>query len=228
MSMASITLKGSERQALRGAQVISSADPAERLQVSVIVRRRDRAGFASRVASLASGQGEKCLSREEFARDHGASPEDLSAVRAFAAAQGLQVDDEHAGRRTVMLSGTVAQFSAAFHVKLDTLQHAQGNYRGRSGAIELPNSLSGVVEAVLGLDNRPQAKPHFRIRPASSSATSFDPTQLAALYGYPEATGEGQTVAIIELGGGFKPADLSTYFQGLGIAEHADRRCQWP
>ena len=50
---------------------------------------------------------------------------------------------------------------------------------------ELPGSLQGVVEAVLGLDSRPQAAAHFRIRPASSAATSFTPPQVAALYGFP-------------------------------------------
>jgi kumamolisin len=38
------------------------------------------------------------------------------------------------------------------------------------------------------------------------------------LYDYPSAqTGAGQTVAIIELGGGFRSSDLKTYFSGLGI-----------
>jgi kumamolisin len=71
---------------------------------------------------------------------------------------------------------------------------------------------------VLGLDSRPQAAAHFRVRPAASTDTSYTPTQVAALYGFPAATGAGQCVALIELGGGFRPADLDTYFQGLGVA----------
>ena len=86
------------------------------------------------------------------------------------------------------------------------------------GGIELPSSLAGIVEAVLGLDSRPQAAAHFRVRPAASTATSFTPTQVASLYGFPASTGVGQCVAIIELGGGFRPADLDTYFQGLGVS----------
>jgi len=31
------------------------------------------------------------------------------------------------------------------------------------------------------------------------------------------ATGSRRTIAILELGGGFDPADLATYFRGLGI-----------
>jgi kumamolisin len=167
------------------------------------------------------------MSRDEFAQAHGADPKDISAVRAFAAAHGLAVLEEHAARRTVVLAGTVAQFCSAFSVQLHRMTHADGPYRGRTGEIMLPPELAGVVEAVLGLDNRPQAKPHFRIRPtedtmslraAAASSVSFSPTQIADLYGFPAGTGAGECVAIIELGGGYAEADLDTYFAGLGLA----------
>ena len=39
------------------------------------------------------------------------------------------------------------------------------------------------------------------------------------MYGFPkDFNGSGQTIAIIELGGGFRTADLDTYFSGLGLA----------
>src|SRR5437764_948374 len=44
-------------------------------------------------------------------------------------------------------------------------------------------------------------------------------TQIEGLYNYPTGvTGKGQTVAIVELGGGYKPADLTAYFKSLGLA----------
>jgi kumamolisin len=217
--MASISLKGSDRAAVPGARVVAPADPAERLQVTVLIRRRARQDFASRVAALASGAGGPYLSRDEFAKRHAADAADLAAVRAFAAAKGLAVVQEHAARRTLLLAGTVAQFNAAFNVQLQQMAHAAGNYRGRTGVIELPGELDGIVEAVLGLDSRPQAAPHFRIRPATSAAAvSYTPVQVAAAYGFPAGTGAGQCVGLIELGGGFSPADLTTYFAGLGVS----------
>jgi kumamolisin len=224
--MANISLKGSDRAAVPGARVVAPADPAERLQVTVLVRRHARQDFAARVASLASGATGPYLSRAEFAKRHGADASDLAAVRAFAAAKGLAVVQEHAARRTVLLSGTVAQFNAAFNVQLQQMTHAGGRYRGRTGAIELPAELGGIVEAVLGLDGRPQARPHFRRRPAASAATgaaapaavSYTPVQVAAAYGFPSGTGAGQCVGLIELGGGFSPTDLATYFTGLGVS----------
>jgi kumamolisin len=216
--VANIPLEGSERVAMPGAKVLAPADPNERLEVTVLVRRRATEDFHGRVAALASGKSAAPpLSREQFAARYGADPNDVAAVRAFAAAHGLAVVQEHAGRRTVILSGTVAQFNSAFNVQLHQMRHGSCSYRGRSGRIELPNSLGGIVEAVLGLDSRPQAAAHFRVRPAASTAASFTPIQVASLYGFPASTGAGQCVAIIELGGGFRPADLDAYFKGLGL-----------
>jgi kumamolisin len=161
-------------------------------------------------------------SREAFADQFGADPADVAAVSTFASSFGLAVVASEPARRTVVLSGTVAQFNAAFGVSLRRIEHPDGTFRGRTGAIELPDELQGVVEAVLGLDDRPQAQPHFRVRPkagpAADTPTSFSPVQVADLYGFPAGTGAGETVAIIELGGGFKPKDLATYFAANKIS----------
>jgi kumamolisin len=216
--MTNISLKGSERAAVPGARAIGPAEPTERLNVTLLVRRRARQDFAARVAAIVSRRAAgPFLSRDEFAKRHGAEAADLAAVRAFAAARGVAVEQEDAARRTVVLSGTVAQFSAAFGVQLHRMTHAGRSYRGRTGAIQLPADLSGIVEAVFGLDDRPQASPHFRLRRPASTAVSYTPPQVASAYGFPAGTGQGQCVALIELGGGFVAADLDTYFKGLGL-----------
>ena len=219
--MATVTLQGSSRDPLPGAHVIGPCQATETMEVSVLVRRRAAQALKSRAATLASGDRKTpCMTRDEFARAHGAEPADFAAVRAFAVSHGLAVLEEHAARRTMVLSGTVARFSAAFSVQLHDMSHAGRRYRGRTGDIQVPTNLSGIVEAVLGLDNRPQAKPHFRVRPASTSpaAVSYSPPQVAEFYGYPTGAGAGECVALIELGGGFRQTDLDTYFAGLGVA----------
>jgi len=214
-------LEGSDRAAMPGSSVVAPAAPTERLEVSVLVRRRDAPGLAARVAAMgARDPAATHLSRGEFARRHGAEAADLAAVRTFAGAHGLVVVQEDAARRTVVLSGTVAQFSAAFRVQLQQMVHAGGTFRGRTGGIMLPPELNGIVEAVLGLDSRPQASPHFR-RAAAGKGVSYTPIDVAAAYEFPGGTGEGECVALIELGGGFKPADLSDYFKGLAVGAPA-------
>jgi kumamolisin len=216
--MARVILKGSERTELPGAQAIGPADAGERLEVSVIVRRRANAALQSRVSRLTNGdRSAGNLSRQDFAKLHSADAGDLAAVRAFATSHGLMIVGEHPDRRTVILSGTVEHFNAAFSIELKQYSHPQGTYRGRVGSIQLPAELDGVIEAVLGLDNRPQAKPHFRSR-AGASNISYTPTQVAEAYGFPAGNGEGQCIAIIELGGGYKPADLKAYFASIQVA----------
>jgi kumamolisin len=224
--MATTSVSGSERSAMPGATRLSACHSAERFEVSVLVRARAQSEFAARVAALGAGPDGACLTRAEFAQRHGAAAADLEAVRAFAASHGLAVVQEHAARRTVVLSGSAQHFCAAFGVELGNWRHAGGTYRGRTGAVRVPAQLKDIIVAVLGLDNRPQAQPHFRLRstpgnvswrPALASAVSFTPIELAALYEFPEGAGAGECVAIIELGGGYRPEDLDTYFKGLKV-----------
>lgn len=226
--MARRPLKGSERSPLPDSRALGPADPAERLEVTVVVRPADRTALKDRLQRLARGdRSAGHLSRPEFARRHGAGRADLDAVREFAEAHGLAVVQEHVGRRAVVLSGTVAQFNDAFGIELQHYSHPGGTYRGRTGPVHIPAELDGVIEAVLGLDNRPQARAHFRMktpntrrrsRPARAAAASFTPVQLASLYDFPQGDGKGECIALIELGGGFKPQDIQNYFSGLGLA----------
>lgn len=117
-------------------------------------------------------------------------------------------------RRTVKLKGRAADLISAFDVKLGRFEHSGHQYRGRTGAIYLPADLAPHIEVVLGLDDRPQATPQFRVRPrASASNISYTPRQVAELYQFPlDADGTGQTVGILELGGGYKTADFAGLF----------------
>ena len=220
-------LQGSERAPLPGARSVGKADPNERFEVTVLVRRRAGQNFQAQLAkSIVADGSEDHLTRDDFAKEFGADPSDINAVKKFANDQGLAVVQEDAVRRTLVLSGTVEQFNNAFGVDLQQFEHDGGTYRGRTGAVQLPEELSGIVEAVIGLDNRPQARSHFRTRAtngnvrwhaAADTSRSFTPLELATLYGFPAGTGHGVCIGIIELGGGYRPPDLKAYFSGLGI-----------
>lgn len=220
-------LKGSERNPRADVTAIGKADPTERLEVSVLLRRQASQALKDRVSELvADGKPTSHLKREDFAKQFSADPNDIAVVKKFAGAKGLAVVQEDAARRTIILSGTVSQFNAAFGVDLQQMEHDGGSYRGRAGGIHLPDELNGIVDAVLGLDNRPQARPHFRKRTShgnvrwnasATASTSYMPTELAALYNFPNGNGQGECIAIIELGGGYRPADLKSYFSHLNI-----------
>ena len=223
-------LTGSEKPAAAPSVTEKPAPLASKLTVSVIVRRK---------APLKSPQtaGKQRITRAQFRSSHAADPAAVKAVRAFAKEFSLQVQagTPAPGRRTIKLTGTVANMQKAFGVALMHKTLAGVSYRVREGSITLPTELTDYVVAVLGLDNRPQAEAHFRIagetggiaanlaqaggfaRPHAGGSTSFSPVQVGQLYGFPAgATAANQTIALIELGGGFRQADITAYFKSLG------------
>jgi kumamolisin len=173
------------------------------------------------------------LSREEYAASFGAAPEDVQKIRKFAREFGLQVVPDqlvrktranHLGHRTAEIRGTNAALSRAFGVKLVRVREGKRVYRSHVGAISVPEAFQEVIQNVLGLDTRPPAKPRIKTFPRLGGfaphlgSVSFNPDQIAKLYNFPTGvTGKGQTIALVELGGGFRPRDLKTYFQRLGI-----------
>ena len=219
-----VKLPGSERQPMPGATQAGSLDPNEVMQVTLALRPRASGKKQPSLADvIASG---KRLSQGEYEARYGANPADVQKVQAFASALGLAVAQVNLAARTIMLTGTCATFAKAFQAPLARYEYEGGAYRGRTGAVSIPTELRNIVRSVHGLDNRPQAETHFRlanphnaIAPVAAAATSFTPLQIAKAYNFPTGTnGTGQTIAIIELGGGFTQSDLQTYFQGLGIS----------
>jgi kumamolisin len=221
-SKKTVPLTGSEKRPLPDARVIAPAPPDERLEVTV--RLRPKTPLPDPASLLQpSKDPAPILTRQEYNARYGADPKDVARVRRFAAAHHLTVVRVSAPRRSVMLAGTVADFNNAFNVDLHTYAYPGGTYRGREGAIRVPSELAPAVEGVFGLDNRPVARRHFRIARSTTrqadGAQPFNPSDVAKLYNYPVGTdGRGQTVGIIELGGGFRFQDLQAYLSGLGVA----------
>src|SRR5215472_4131865 len=219
-----VPLPGSERQPVAGAQPGAELDASTQIEVTLVTRRRER--LPAEVVT-----GPQTLSRDELAARHGTDPSDLALVRDVLGRFGLTVTGADAGARRVTVTGPVPAFSQAFGATLRrvTAPHptASGHvqHRYRVGGLHVPAELNGVVLAVLGLDDRPQASPQIRRASGIAAAaavtaapTSYTPVQVAQAYNFPAGTdGTGHTIAIIELGGGFGATDLDTYFSGLGI-----------
>jgi kumamolisin len=182
---------GSDRSIPAGARRLRDVPADQSVEVTVVLRRP-------------SGQID-------------AAPADIEAVTRFAAETGLTVTSVDRPARAVTLAGSVAQMNAAFQVDLGEYQHAGRTFRGRIGQVRVPTELAPVVKAVLGLDDRPQANAQFRL--ASAAPSGYPPQEVARRYGFPtDGDGTGQTIAVLELGGGYQLDDLRAYFTGQGLA----------
>jgi kumamolisin len=219
-----ISLPGSERPAVPGAEVLGPADPNQRISVTLVLHPKQEIGGERRLLPMC---------RQELAATRGADLSDIAQVQEFAHQHGLDVAEISLPRRSVVVAGSVEALSRAFGTQLSHVQVEGRVVRQRTGALTVPEELGGKVAAVLGLDDRPQARPHFRIRAGGPSGagqaralaalapTTFTPPQLAAIYQFPPGDGTGECIAIVELGGGFTTADVEAYFAGLGLTPPA-------
>jgi kumamolisin len=235
-----VPLPGSDRSELQGAAPVSTPlDTSQVITVTVLLRRR-----AQVPTELV--QGPQTITTSELGERYGADPADAQLVAEVLGTYGLTVTEFHLESRRLKVSGTIAALQEAFGTTLTsvTSPHPDGSgnvqHRYRTGSLSVPARLSGIITAVLGLDDRPQARAQFRRAPAfgsrATAADSDDDTpdkkkapqatgapltapQVASFYQFPAGTdGTGQAVAIIELGGGYSASDLSTYFSGLGLS----------
>jgi kumamolisin len=216
-----VQLPGSDRAPLPDATPAGPLDTSERAQLTLVLRRR-----ADLPADVLAGP--TVLTGDELAERYGADPADVDLVRQTLTGLGLEVTEVHPATRRIKVAGTLGDLSRVFGVTLqlvsspDPVGGRSVTHRYREGPLSVPAPLVGVVTAVLGFDTRPQARPHFRSRGAGAAAaqgTSYQPNQVADIYKFPAGTtGAGQTIAVIELGGGFTTSDLDAYFGSLGIA----------
>lgn len=220
-----IPLVGSDRTAVPGARRTGSIHLDDHISVTIILRRRITSDLANDIEGLSKvlPANRRHMSHADFATVHGAHPTDIALVHAFAELHQLTVERVHAAARTVILTGAISSFNAAFQVDLCEYEHPKFTYRGRTGPIHLPPHLIEVIIAVLGLDNRSQAQTHFRVysgtRTSATNQMSYTPPQVAAMYDFPLAVDcKDQSIGIIELGGGYRSEAIQTYFSNLGLS----------
>ena len=113
-------LEWSEHKPARGTRLVESANPREKVSVTIRVRRRpDAPPFPDHEHWMANPPGQRqFLSCAEFAGRFGADPADLDQVANFAKRHGLSVGETHVARRSVSVSRTVRQMEKAFGVTL--------------------------------------------------------------------------------------------------------------
>lgn len=204
-------LEDSYRVVRQGATATGQANPYSSLEVSLKLRRKKN------LPEL-HGRPEQAMTREELAGNYGASQQDIDKVIEVFGKFGLHLIQSNAATRTVRFSGTVTEMEKAFLVKLFNYSHPEGSYRGRVGYVQVPGAVKDIVVGVFGLDNRRIArrkKPpvivgHAKAAP-SAQASWYIPSQLATHYNFPPGDGSGQTVGLLEFGGGYFPADLQQF-----------------
>jgi kumamolisin len=197
---------GSSRETPQGT-LVGAADAKERIEVSIYLKDTQKpTGWLSREA----------LHRQRRVRLGGL----LDGIGRFADQHGLEVTLADASRRLVKVAGSVEKLEAAFGTKLHIFEHEGRRFRARSGSLSIPTHFAENIEAVLGLDTRPIARPKIAFPRVPEAATGYLPNAVGALYDFPTTHGEGkgECIALIELGGGYRTSDITAAFAAMGIS----------
>lgn len=159
MDCAYVSLEGSNHAAHPFGTAIGAVPGGQTYHVTVLLRRHPEAPPfpAPEEIGITAIADRTYLSIEEFENLYGSSEDDADSVADFAERCGLRVKSIDLGRRTISLSGTAAQFSAAFKAQLQVFAQGGSLYRGYVGTLQIPEDLNDIVIAITGLDERPAA-----------------------------------------------------------------------
>jgi kumamolisin len=200
---------GSEPKPYPGAVREGPAAENESVRFDVLVRRRkltdDKANTI--LAPLISDR-RKHLSRDEFRENFGADPAELERVAKVLQHYGLRKEASDPAKRTVTFTGTASAVSEAFKVELVRYSvPGKPSYRTYEGALHIPAEIADLVQGVVGLDGSPRVNPYFRFfhppqHPPHRPFGPITPPQVAQAYSFPPlASGAGQTIGLVEIGG---------------------------
>ncbi len=188
------------------------------LEITLVLRPKNpvpELSYAPATGSAKPGHLTYSQFHSQFADRHAADPDDIALLRTFARDHMLDVLEIDASRRTVRISGTAESIDAAFRAA----HHAREASPPvtLAGSASIPPALENIVEAVLGINTAHVARRQkipFR-RPEQKPLPLRD---LALAYGFPEGMdGQGQTIGLIELGGGFHLQDIQRFCGRNGL-----------
>jgi kumamolisin len=225
-----VPLPGSEHPRRAETIPLGPVDPDRVIDVVLVLReRQDTPALPGQDYFVRTPAREReVLSDDEFAARHGAHPDEIDQVEAFARSGELEVVESHVARRTVHLRGTTRRLDAAFGIVLTLYRTAEGTHRGYDGPVQVPADLAQIVVAVFGLDDRPlasRATAGAALDPALT-LSALTPVDVARLYGFPAPkTMSAQTVGLFEFGGGYltnsagQATDADTFNESLGLPD---------
>jgi kumamolisin len=216
-----VPLPGSELRLVPGARVKGPISGDELIEVRITLKAPSSLQKKADELAKEPIEQRRYLTREELEKTYATDPATIEKVEDFAREFNLAVSHVDRAQHVVYLTGSARDFSLAFQTYLESYEHPDGRiYRGRRGPLHVPEELADAIVSVNGLDERPVARSKVRLRPdaAAGPSVNYTPQEIAKLYSFPATAnpGQGECIAIIELGGGFRQSDLNNYFGTSG------------
>jgi len=190
----------------------------------------------------------KFLSVNQFVAQYAPSNGDISQVVHYLQSYGLQVQTVYADNLDMTVSGTVAQFNAAFNTEIHDYSKNGKQFHAPKKTPEIPVAISNYVLAIAGLSTQQAANrlsTNAALPDENSASPVVMPTDGSTATGVPGnytvgdvanrydvnplyqqgITGKGQTIGIATLAN-FQPADAYTYWDAIGLKYAPNRITQ--
>lgn len=212
-------------------------DANAEMDVAIILKSKaSDLKFNRTLTRIAEGK-QSPLTDAQILEQFGSTDQSLKAVTQFAKDNGLTVTEANLTSGRVVIRGKTSQFTDAFQTRLTEFEGPGGEiFRAREGSLTVPKSIAPHIIGILGTDNRPAAKsyivqfagpeppplpqdaPGGPTQPRARSG--YMPNQVADAYNFPkDSMGQGQSVAIIQLGGGLQVADNARYYRDHALKQ---------
>jgi kumamolisin len=222
MANAQLTpLAGSAHPIPPGSKAIRKTNPNRWIELTLGVKRSADLPGLSALDDVPPGQ-RKYMTRDELTANHGSDPAAIDAITKWAATHDLVVTHNQPISARLGLGGTAENLSEAFGVDLFDYQNAElGEFHARTGPVHLPPELDGLVTGVFGFNNHRILRRTRRSMVAGPDMAAkarpwFLPAELGHIYNFPTADASGQTIGLLEFGGGVETPDVAAYFSKIG------------
>lgn len=223
---------------------VAPVDADKNIGVVLSLPSSDAAGLAAFVKHV-STPGDplfhQYLTTEQFAQRFGGSSTDYTALKNWAAANGLSVSQESVGRLTLTLRGNAAQFERLFKTQLNTYRTTDGQtFYSASVKPSIPEEIASKVSGVIGLTDGKRLAPLAKVfktlgenpekhaaqlRTDTAGGTgpggTYSCKDLRSAYQTPlwGNLEKGMVCAVFEQGY-YNPQDVKKYFKKFGVGQN--------
>ncbi len=154
------------------------------------------------------------VDRGELLAKTSADAGDVDVLRRYCVRFGIEAVATH--WRAVTLAGSIRDFVKAFGATAGICELAdKRRFRHRYGSLHAPPEIAEMVQGVFGIEQWPRSHAIGHIQPKATPPSVGD---TIARYAFPDGDGSGQTVAIVQLRGEFKPEDFMLCMQRQGVS----------
>lgn len=158
------------------------------------------------------------LSHAELRKSYGSNTKAARLVESFAKTFDLRIVENAEQRRNMRLCGRSEDVARAFGTKFGEFNLDGHTFFAPTRPLNVPKDWEGLIEAVLGLHSSRHASPRRRSAVHGSGGAARLP-DLARAYAFPPGfEGSGETIGLIEFGGGFCLEDIEQFCSRLGIS----------